>query len=261
MRPLDGKERKDPGDSGHGRQYAPGMGEGELVTLARTGDAAAFATLYRSNVRAVTTVVRGGINNPETVADLVQDVFVKALERLETLRDPDSFHAWLMSIARHTVVDRQRLTGRRQVDSLDRDDADEPVTGGASTEELAELAELAELVAGCVAGLSARDATAVSMVTQLGLGPPEVAAALGVTRQTAKVIIHRARYRLRDALALELMVRRLQPGCAIFDALEDDVIAASRHVRTCPACEELVAAEIELYASEPEALHPDAAVS
>src|SRR5205823_5369007 len=82
---------------------------------------------------------------------------------------------------------------------------------------------------------------------------------LGVTRQTAKVIIHRARYRLRDALALELMVRRLQPGCAIFDALEDDVIAASRHVRTCPACEELVAAEIELYASEPEALHPDEA--
>src|SRR5436190_306381 len=111
VRPLDGKERKDPGDSGHGWQYAPGVGEGELVTLARTGDAAAFASLYRSNVGAVTTVVRGGINNPETVADLVQDVFVKALERLETLRDPDSFHAWLMSIARHTVVDRQRLTG------------------------------------------------------------------------------------------------------------------------------------------------------
>jgi RNA polymerase sigma-70 factor (ECF subfamily) len=234
--------------------------DGDLVQKAASGDAGAFAVLYRAHVGAVTTVVRGGISNPETVADLVQDVFVKALDRLDTLRDPESFHAWLMSIARHVVIDRQRSSGRQRVDSLDSDDADEPTAGGPSPEELAELADLAELVAGCVAGLSSRDATAVSMVTQLGLGPQEVAAALGVSRETAKVIIHRARYRLRDALSLELMVRRLQPGCPGFESLNGDVIAAGRHVRSCPDCAGVVAAEIELYSSEPEALHTHAAL-
>ena len=40
--------------------------------------------------------------------DVVQDVFLKALERLATLRDPDLFGPWLMSIARHAGVDHRR---------------------------------------------------------------------------------------------------------------------------------------------------------
>jgi hypothetical protein len=65
---------------------------------------------------------------------------------------------------------------------------------------------------------------------------------------------------LRNALALELMVRRLQPGCPEFEALGDDLLAAGRHLRSCPACEAFVAAEMELYSSEPEALHSHAAL-
>ena len=63
-----------------------------------------------------------------------------------------------------------------------------------------------------MAGLSPRDAAAVTMVTQLGFAPGQVAAALGVTPGAAKVIVHRARRRLRNALALQLMVQ--QPGLA-----------------------------------------------
>jgi len=37
-------------------------------------------------------------------------------------------------------------------------------------------------------------------VTQLGLGPEEVATALGITAGNAKVILHRTRRRLRTAL-------------------------------------------------------------
>lgn len=236
--------------------------EGDLVRLALAGDASAFAVLYRANVAAVTQVVRSGISNAEAAADIVQDVFVKALERLATLREPDRFRPWLLSIARNAVVDRHRSTGRNPASSLDAESAAEPVAGGPSPEELAELAELARLVAGCVAGLSRRDATAVSMVTHLGLGPAEVAVTLGVSRDTAKVIVHRARRRLRDALALEVMVRRHGPGCPRFDALDvHDVVAAARHVRSCPVCVDLVETEVHLYSSEAEALHPHAGIA
>jgi len=180
-----------------------------LVRQARGGDTAAFASLYRANVGVVRRVVRDGIADPETAADIVQDVFVKALERLATLREPESFRSWLLSITRHTVVDRHRSAGRSPTTSLDAVRTAEPADAGPSAEELAELSELAALVAGCVAGLSPRDATAVAMVTHLGMGPAEVAGALGVSRGTAKVIVHRARSRLRHALALELMVHPL----------------------------------------------------
>jgi len=231
--------------------------EGELVNLALAGDTAAFASLYRANVGAVSRVVRAGIANPEAAADVVQDVFTKALERLSSLREPDRFRPWLLSIARNAVVDRHRAAGRAPTTSLDEEGATEPVDAGPSAEELAELSELAGLVAGCVAGLSRRDATAVSMVTHLGLGPAEVAVALGVTRDTAKVIVHRARRRLRDALALELMVRRRGPGCPVFDAIDlGDVVATARHVRSCTACAGLVEAEVRLYGSEPPTAGP-----
>jgi len=235
--------------------------EGNLVRMALAGDTSAFASLYRANVGVVSRVVRGGVSDPEAAADIVQDVFVKALERLDTLREPDRFHPWLLSIARNAIVDRHRSTGRAP-SSLDADKAVEPVDSARSAEEVAELSELARLVAGCVSGLSTRDATAVSMVTHLGLGPKEVALALGVSHDTAKVIVHRARRRLRDAMALELMVRRKGPGCPAFDALDsDDVVAAGRHVRSCTACAELVEAEVQLYGSEAETLDPNPGIS
>lgn len=221
---------------------------GVLVKLALAGDTAAFASLYRANVGVVSRVVRAGIANPDAAADVVQDVFTKALERLASLREPDRFRPWLLSIARHAVVDRHRSASRSPTTSLEEEWANEPPEAGPSSEELAELSELAGLVAGCVAGLSRRDATAVSMVTHLGLGPAEVAVALGVTRDTAKVIVHRARRRLRDALALELMVRRKGPGCPTFDAIDPaDVAATARHVRSCAACADLVESEVQLY--------------
>ncbi len=235
--------------------------DGELVELTLGGDAAAFATLYRANVRAVSRVVHDNVADRELAAELVQEVFARALERLATLREPDRFRPWLLAIARHAVVDQHRLRGRNPVDSLDDESAIEPAQKGPSTEEVAELTELAELVAGCVAGLSRRDATAIALVTHLGFSPADVAAALGVTPGTAKVIVHRARQRLRDALALELMVRRQGARCPQFSALDPgDVVALARHLRACPACAGQVIAEVALYGSEPEPLdtHPTA---
>ena len=59
----------------------------------------AFSALYRSHVGVVTQAIRDNVHDPETVADVTQEVFARALERLGTLRDTDRFRPWLMSIA------------------------------------------------------------------------------------------------------------------------------------------------------------------
>lgn len=216
-------------------------GVADLVERVLRGDMPAFGALYRSHVGAVARAVGDNVHDAETVADVTQEVFTRALERLGTLRDPARFRPWLLSIARHTAIDQRRLRARAPVpfDEL----TPEPAEAGLGPAALAELHDLALLVQGCVAGLSKRDATALSLVTQLGLSPPEVAAALSVSAGTAKVVLCRARRRLRDALALELMVQRRAEACLelAFDFDRGDLVGAARHVRACPRCNALAA--------------------
>lgn len=129
------------------------------------------------------------------------------------------------------------------------DFAAEPVATTSGPDVVVELNELAALIRTCVGQLSIRDATALTLVTQLGFGPADIATSLDVSPGAAKVILHRARRRLRDTLALELLVRRRGGACAEFDACftTGDLIGAGRHVRSCQSCGALADSEVSLY--------------
>ena len=79
-----------------------------VVTAARAGDRVAFAELYRRFHRAVHGVVLARVALGDA-ADLVQDVFAIALERLPELAEPPAFASWIMAIARHHAIDHARL--------------------------------------------------------------------------------------------------------------------------------------------------------
>lgn len=78
-----------------------------LVEAARRGDRSAFGELYTRFARMVHGILltRGARAD---VDDLVQDVFVIAMQRLGTLRDPQAFGGWLAAIARNRATDRLR---------------------------------------------------------------------------------------------------------------------------------------------------------
>src|SRR5271170_4443064 len=65
-----------------------------LVRAAQAGNRAAFGRLYERYARMVHGVLLAKV--PASVADdLVQDVFLRALRRLSTLRESGSFGSWL----------------------------------------------------------------------------------------------------------------------------------------------------------------------
>jgi RNA polymerase sigma-70 factor, ECF subfamily len=80
-----------------------------LVRDAQRGDRAAFADLYQRFARMVHGIVLARTVRTE-VDDVVQDVFVTALERLADLREPAAFGGWLATIARHRATDYRRRT-------------------------------------------------------------------------------------------------------------------------------------------------------
>ena len=78
---------------------------------ARRGDMDAFADLVRAHHPAVRVVLSAHLREPHAVDDLVQDVFLRAFDRLGTLRDGTAFRAWLLGIARNRALEylRERL--------------------------------------------------------------------------------------------------------------------------------------------------------
>ena len=73
----------------------------------------------------------------------------------------------------------------------------------AGPDDFAELAETAARLRSGLARLLPREAVVLTMSVQLGFGPGEIADALGITTGNAKVILHRARKRLRLAIELD----------------------------------------------------------
>ncbi|MGH9197043.1 MAG: RNA polymerase sigma factor, partial [Acidimicrobiia bacterium] len=86
---------------------AEGLDDAQLVAAARKGDRNAFEALYHLYARMVAGIVLARVA-PDEVPDLVQDVFLQAIARLHTLRDPRAFGGWLATIARNRVADHHR---------------------------------------------------------------------------------------------------------------------------------------------------------
>ena len=219
------------------RRRAVRRPDGVLVMAARTGSPTAFDELYRAHAPRVAQKARSRAGRDEhLVADIVQEVFTRALENLDRLRDPARFGAWIGAIADHVIVDHHRATARSR--PLEEHAAEEVVSTDAPPDSVAEAGELARLLRRSVAGLAPRDAAAITLVSTLGLSPAELGAALGVSRGAAKVALHRARIRLRAALRMQVLLERRSSRCEeLWQLVEDGAtIAAARHVQDCAVC-------------------------
>ena len=79
----------------------------------RQATASAFGQLYERYARMVHGVLLAHVSYTDA-EDLLQDVFLRALEQLESLRDPAAFGGWLAAIARRSAADLHRKNWRLQ---------------------------------------------------------------------------------------------------------------------------------------------------
>src|SRR5215510_6912304 len=81
--------------------------ESGLVRAARRGDRPAFGRLYQRYRRIVHGVLLAYVSYTEA-EDVMQDVFLHAMERVSDLRDDGAFGGWLTRIARNRAIDYLR---------------------------------------------------------------------------------------------------------------------------------------------------------
>jgi RNA polymerase sigma-70 factor, ECF subfamily len=165
-----------------------------------------FSDLYRGHYEAV---LRYALRrtDPETARDIAAETFLVAWRRLDAVpADPGQSGPWLYGVARLVLAnsDRSRRRVERVTARLGFERWDDHASDAASA--IAESAGLRQ----ALATLAEADQEALRLVGWEDLDLAGAALAMGCSRSTMAVRLHRARRRLERALA---MAEIEEPGC------------------------------------------------
>jgi RNA polymerase sigma-70 factor (ECF subfamily) len=174
--------------------------DAELVARCRAGDPAAWRELVERYSRYVYAITRTFSLREHDAEDVFQDVFARAYERLDTLRDADSLRPWLAQLTRRLAIDKLRSGSREQPGEEEPEGIEDRIEE--LTESLALREALDSLAEHCQEILDrffARDESYRTIAEALELPPGTIASR-----------ISRCLARLRERLEETDGVRRLE---------------------------------------------------
>lgn len=87
----------------------------ELVRRAQAGDGEAFGALFEQFQPTVLAIAQRRLGDFADAQELTQDVFLKAMQKIGQLREPQAFAGWLKSITIRMAINRAQR--RREVAS------------------------------------------------------------------------------------------------------------------------------------------------
>ena len=179
--------------------------EAELIAAVLGGDAASFEPLVQKYSPRVFATARRYARRESEVEDIVQEVWLKAFEKLKSFRGEAPFEHWLMRLTVRTCYDF--LRGHQRNRELAFSDLSEPENDWlerfvAQPESVSENAEAARLLVTRVLERLSPSAQLIITLLEIEDRPvKEVAALTGWSVPLVKVRAFRARAEMRKILA------------------------------------------------------------
>ena len=235
-----------PGDPGETAEPLR-PGDADLIKASRTGDAAAYDSLYRRHVAAAHGLARQLVRSRAEADDVVAETFAKILDLLHRGGGPDdAFRPYLLTAVRRAAYDRHRAE-RRQLgtDEMEAFDRGVPFADPA----VADLERT--MIARAFASLPERWQAVLWHTEIEGARPADVAPLLGLTANSVAALAYRAREGLRQAylqMHLSGAVRdECRPVAAKLGAYvrgglaKRDAAVVGAHLDLCAECRRVVA--------------------
>jgi len=168
-----------------------------LVTVyGDASDKARFEQIFRDNARAVLSFALSR-TKPEEAKDVVAQTFLVAWRRFAEL--PEVPLPWLISVARRTLADRRRAERRREALWIRL--ASRCRTGSTSVDfDVTEQLHLRGSIGAALQALRPDDRDILVVVAWRDFTVEQLAEALGCSKTTASVRLHRARRRFATLL-------------------------------------------------------------
>lgn len=168
----------------------------ELIARCLAGDADAERALYDAHVERIYRLVYRMAGDGDLAADLTQDTFIRAFERLQQFRGDSSLATWLHSIAVSVTLNGMRKVKRIGLRTTDLDE-----TPLLAAEVRAIPHDLRTKLYQAIDALSEKLRPVFIMHDIEGYTHEEIGAALGIPIGTSKARLFDARAKLRAALA------------------------------------------------------------
>lgn len=178
--------------------------DAELLARIAAGERGAFDVLHRQHHRAVVRLAMGIAGDPDEARDVAQEVFVLLLRIAPRWRPDALVSTWLRRTTLNVAMTMRRRVTRwwRRSESTPRPEV--------SPERAVVLDQLAEDIGTCLMRLSPRQRAVVTLHLDEGLSPSEIAEALAMTPNAARL-----------ALSKGLRALRRDAGSTVRDAAEE----------------------------------------
>lgn len=166
-----------------------------LVSRVRAGDPGAYELLVRRHQSFLFRYARWMGMDEDTAADMVQDAFIRAYERISSCRNPERFGGWVGRILRNACLDYLKSAARRSVPLAPglRSDFGDPEREEARS-------RLRKALRDALDRLPAEQREAFLMKHAEGLSYEEMAEMTTASLSAMKMRVHRAREVLRAEL-------------------------------------------------------------
>ena len=200
--------------------------EAELLARLRAGDEAAFTALVARHYGTMLAVAQTYVKSRAVAEEVVQEAWLGVIAGLDRFEGRSSLKTWILSI----LVNQAKTRGTREARTVPfaslaaEDDApavaperfrgpDDPYPGGwrafparwhASAERAVQDRETLRVAMRAIADLPPAQQTVIRMRDVEGYSAEEVCATLEVSEANQRVLLHRARSRVRSALERHL---------------------------------------------------------
>lgn len=171
-----------------------GDGLAEFVSMARSGNPDAIAVLYERTYNQVFYTIKSMIKDENTVLDILQDSYIKAITHLDQLDENTHFLPWMRQIAANTARDflkkkRPTLFTELSVGEEQSAPVEECFTEWDSRmipEEVLDQAETKRLIREIIDSLPEDQRAVIGMYYYQEMPVKDIAAALGASESAVK---------------------------------------------------------------------------
>ena len=199
--------------------------DAQWVERILAGDADAFTTLVKKYEKQIHAFVWRKVRDYHIAEEITQDTFLRAYEKLGTLRDPNRFSGWVYMIATRCSLawlGKKRIQ-MQSLEAISQAEIEAQFYAQYVVEQNERLAteKQREVVKYLLQKLTARERTVVALHYLSEMSCEEISDFLEMSLNTVKSRLHRARQRLKKESAI---VREALGGSQVSDDIMEDVM-------------------------------------
>jgi len=175
--------------------------ESKIIKKCQSGGTSEFGALYDKYIKKIYDFVYYKTMHKQTAEDLVSDVFMKALEKIDLFDEKKgTFNSWIYRIARNTVIDYYR-TKKSELNIEDVWDLSSNENIDLDTDARMKIEKIQEHLS----KLKSEQRDIIVMRLWQGMSHAEIAQVLGKSESSIKMMYSRVMSQMREEVVVAIL--------------------------------------------------------